>query len=116
MCYDPRMASESGWSGFFGFIDILKGLPTVPKIIMFFGIVVSLSGVFSGPFSLMRNPRLSTGVALFFLSLGWRDFARVPSHLSSANRSSPPNYAKLFSGLFWYAISAGMFYAAYRAS
>lgn len=110
------MASESGWSGFFGFIDILKGLPTVPKIIMFLGIVIFLSGVFGGSFSLIHNPRLSAGVALFFFSLGWRDFARVPSHHSSAYRRSSPNYAKLLSGLFWFAVSASMFYAAYRAS
>jgi hypothetical protein len=83
---------------------------------MFAGIVIFLSGVFVGSFSLMRNPRLSTGVAFFFLSLGWRDMARVPSHHSVGGRSSPPNYSKFFSGLLWYAISAGMFYAAYRAS
>jgi hypothetical protein len=110
------MASESGWSGFFGFIDILKGLPTVPKIIMFLGIVIFLSGVFVGPFSIIHNPRLSSGVALLFSSLGWRDFARVPSRVSDGYHRSPPNYAKFFSGLLWYAISAGMFYVAYRAS
>jgi hypothetical protein len=83
---------------------------------MFFGIVIFLSGIFVGSFSLIHNPRLSAGVALFFFSLGWRDFARIPSHLGSAYRRSSPNYGKLFSGLLWFAISASMFYAAYRAS
>jgi hypothetical protein len=80
------------------------------------GIVIFLSGVFTGPFSLIRNPRLSAGVALLFLSLGWRDFARVPSRVSDGYHRSPPNYAKLFSGLVWFAVSASMFYVAYHAS
>jgi hypothetical protein len=38
------------------------------------------------------------------------------SRLSDRYHRSPPNYAKFFSGLLWYAISASMFYVAYRAS
>jgi len=61
----------------FGFIGILKGLPVVPQIITCVGLVLFFIGVFSGPFGLVHNPKLSAGVALIFSALSWRNFERV---------------------------------------
>jgi hypothetical protein len=103
-------------SGFFGFIDILKGLSVIPKIIMFLGIVAVLSGFFSGAFSLFHNIRISGGVALMLMALGWREW----EHARWTNPGPPYehhwDFGKVFSGLFWYALSAGMFYVAYRTA
>src|SRR6266446_2607301 len=95
--------------GFFGFIDILKGLSVVPKIIMFFGVVAVTAGFFSGAFSLLHNPKISSGVGLMLASLGWRDWEQV----RWSNPNPPYEYhwdlGKLMKGLFYYALSTGMF-------
>ena len=69
-----RHAMAESSSGFFGFIDILKGLPVVPKIIMFVGLVALITGFASGPFELFHNPKISVGVGLMFTALSWRDW------------------------------------------
>jgi len=71
------MSDGPNGTGFFGFIDILDGLPVIPKIIMFLGVVAVIAGFFSGAFSLIRNVKISSGVALMFLSLGWRAWEDV---------------------------------------
>jgi len=68
------MKSESASGGIFGFINILHGLPVVPKIIMFVGLMALIAGFFSGAFSVFRNPKISAGIALMCGSLGWREW------------------------------------------
>ncbi|SRR5216683_1367648 len=75
------MAEGPSGSGFFGFIDILKGLPVVPKIIMFVGLLALIAGFFSGPFALFHNPKISAGAALMLASLSWRDWERSRASL-----------------------------------
>ena len=110
------MATDSSdRGGFFGFIDVLHGLPVIPKIIMFLALLALISGFFSGPFSVVRNVKISAGIALAFCSLGWRAW-------EDARWSSPAPYeehwdfGKLFAGAVWFGIAACFFVLTYRAS
>lgn len=68
------MTNGPSGNGFFGFINILHGLPVVSKIIMFVGLMALIAGFFSGPFAFFHNPRISAGTGLMFASLAWRDW------------------------------------------
>jgi len=93
-----------GPNGFFGFIDILKGLPVVPKIIMFVGLVALITGFVSGPFALFHNPKISVGIALMFAALSWRDWERSRWH----NPGAPYEGHWDFGRVFWGMVSAGL--------
>jgi len=90
-------------SGFFGFIDIFKGLPVRPKIIMFVGTVLLIIGFTSGPFSLHRNAKISAGVAVMLSSLSWRDW-----EFSLWQDPSPPYKTHWDAGHVFWAIVFGV--------
>ena len=104
-----------GLSNFFGFIDILKGLPVVPKIIMFVGIVILLFGLFVGPFAFFHNPRISVGIGLMWASLSWREWEE-----SRWQNPGPPyevhwNFGRVFGGLVFGGLAAWLFRICYMA-
>ena len=90
------MAEGPSGSGFFGFIDILKGLPVVPKIIMFVGLLALIAGFFSGPFALFHNPKISVGTGLMLASLSWRDLEHSRWHNPSPPYEGHWDFARIF--------------------
>src|SRR5882724_3239292 len=100
------MAHAGGGPNPFGFIDILKGLPVVPKIIMYAGLVLFFIGVLSGPFALFHNPKMSSGVALMFSSLSWRNFERTICHDPSPPYKMFLDFGNAFWGLVFGAVAA----------
>src|SRR4029077_8702363 len=88
---------ESSGSVFFGFINVLHGLPVVPKIIMFVGLLALIGGFFSGPFALFHNPKISSGVAMMSSSLAWRVGERSRWH----NPGPPYEGHWDFGRVFW---------------
>jgi hypothetical protein len=109
-----RMAA-SGPSWNFGFIDILKGLPVVPKIIMFVGLLVLIIGFFSGPFALFHNPRISAGIALMAASLSWRAWERSRWHTPAIPHEGHWDFKHVFWGLVFAAFAAWMSRICYLA-
>ena len=105
--------AEPGGAGSFGFIDILKGLPVVPKIIMFVGLSALIAGFFSGPFALFHNPKISAGVALMLSSLSWRDWARSRSHDFGPPYKGHWNFGRVTWGLVFGALAIWMFRMCY---
>src|SRR5271170_2259167 len=110
------MSEGSGPGAPFGFIDILRGLPIVPKIIMFVGLMALIAGFFSGKFSLTQNPKISLGAGLVSASLGWREWQRVPSRISKPNHRSPWNFRPLVKGLLYMGVATVLFRLCYLAS
>lgn len=110
------MAKGLGGSGFFGFIDILHGLPVVPKIIMFVGLMALIAGFFSGAFSLFSNAKIATGVALMSASLGWRDWSHTVWHSSGPPYRAHLDFGRAFKGLLFFSAAAWLFRIAYLAS
>lgn len=108
------MASDPG--GYFGFIDILKGLPVVPKIIMFVGLLTLIFGIFSGQFALFHNPKISAGLGLMLMSLSWRDWERSRWHNPGPPYEGHWDFATVFWGLFFGALAVWMFCVCYLAS
>jgi len=105
----------TGSSGYFGFIDILKGLPVVPKIIMFVGLVALITGFVSGPFALFHNPKISAGIALMFASLSWRDWEQARWHNSSPPYDGHWEFGRVFWGLVFAGLAVCMFRICYLA-
>lgn len=110
------MAKGQPSGGFFGFIDILHGLPVVPKIIMFVGLMALISGFFPGTFSLCQNPKVRIGAGLIFASLGWRDWERVSSRISGPHQKPRPNWVPLVKGLLFMGMAAVLFWYCHLAS
>jgi hypothetical protein len=102
--------------GFFGFIDILHGLPIVPKIIMFIGLMALIAGFLSGRFSLIQNPKISAGAGLMIAALGWREWERVPSRISRPNHRSRWNFGPLVKGVLYMGVAAVLFWRCYLVS
>jgi hypothetical protein len=109
------MAEGPSGSGLFGFTDILKGLPVVPRIIMFIGLLALTAGFFSGEFSLFHNPKISAGIALMSASLSWRDWERSRWHNSGPPYEGHWNFGRVFWGLIFAAFSVWMFRICYFA-
>lgn len=106
--------SDSG--GIFGFIDILKRLPVLPKIIMYVGLLILILGILSPPFSLLRNPKIAAGAGTMVAAVGvlhgknmrWSD-------------PSPPyprhwDFVSVIKAAVYFGISAVLFRIAYLAS
>ncbi|HEX6544756.1 MAG TPA: hypothetical protein VF023_00525 [Bryobacteraceae bacterium] len=111
------MATDnSDRGGFFGFIDVLHGLPVIPKIIMFLALLALISGFFSGPFSVVRNAKISAGIGLFFGSLGWRAWEDARWTHPSPPHKRHWDFHKTLAGLLWFGIAAFLFVLTYRAS
>src|ERR1700730_5356796 len=102
------MENVTGGPHPFGFIDILKGLPVVPKIIMYVGLALFFIGVFSGPFALFHNPKMSSGVGLMFSSLSWRKFEDSIGHHPSPPYQIYLDFGNAFWGLGFGAVGAWM--------
>jgi hypothetical protein len=107
--------TEGSGSGFFGFIDILKGLPVVPKIIMFVGLLALIAGFFSGPFSLFHNPKISAGIALMLSAISWRDWERSRWHNPGPPYEGHWDFGRAFAGLVFAALAVWMFRICYTA-
>lgn len=107
--------AEGPSGGFFGFINILEGLPVVPKIIMFVGLMALIAGFFSGSFSLFHNAKISAGVGLMVGSLGWREWEWVRWHNPNPPYEAHWDFGKFFKGLLFFGVAATMFRFCYLA-
>jgi len=107
------MAEGPSGSGFFGFVDILKGLPVVPEIIMFVGLLALIAGFFSGPFALFHNPKISAGAALMLASLSWRDWERSRWHNPGPPYEGHWDFGRIFWGLVFGGFAVWMFRVCY---
>lgn len=110
------MANDSGGSGFFGFIDILKGLPVVPKIIMFVGLLILIAEVFSGQFALFHNARIPGGLGVMLTSLSWRDWEQCRWHNPGPPYEGHWDFKHIVWGLFFGVLAVWMFRVCYLAS
>jgi hypothetical protein len=110
------MAEGPSGSGFFGFIDILKGLPVVPKIIMFVGLLALIAGFFSGPFALFHNSKISVGTGLMLASLSWRDWEQTRWHNPSPPYEGHWDFARIFWGLVFGGFAVWMFRVCYLSA
>jgi hypothetical protein len=107
------VAQGPSGSGWFGFINVIKGLPVVPRIIMFVGLLALVSGFFSGTFALFHNPRISAGVALMVSSLAWRDWKFSRWHNPGPPHEGHWDFGHLLRALVFSSIAIWMFRVSY---
>ena len=98
-----------------GFINILRGLQVVPKIIMFVGLFALISGFVSGSLALFHNPKISAGVALMFASLSWRDWEQARWCDPNPPYKGHWEFGRVFWGLIFSVPAAYLFRMCYLA-
>lgn len=104
---------EGSGSGFWGFIDIVEGFHGVPKILIFLGLTIFITGFLSGPFSLFHNQKMSAGACLICFGFGWKEWGEIRLHDPSPPYKPFWDFSSVFKALLWYSLAVWLLYLCY---